>query len=286
MNSVLVSVLMTAYNREKFIVEAIESVLASTYINWELIICDDCSVDKTFEIAAEYAQKDKRIRIYKNKKNLGDYPNRNNAASYANGEFIIYVDSDDMILPNGIEKLLKFMQLNPTAFFGMYSTLQSDPFMLSSKEAIYNHFFKNPFLMMGPGGTIQKLSFFNELKGYPEKYGPANDMYYNLKACCNSSIVIMPFDFMFYRRHEGQEINNASSYLYNNYLYLRDAIIELPLPLSNEEKSWILKKNKRRFAVNLIKIFFTSFNISIIRNALSKTNFGIKDFLQAIFQFS
>src|ERR1041384_7268362 len=99
----LVSVLMTAYNREDYIAEAIESVLASTYTNFELIIVDDCSSDNTVAIAKEYKAKDKRIKVYVNEKNLGDYPNRNKAASYANGDFLMYVDSDDKILTDGIQ---------------------------------------------------------------------------------------------------------------------------------------------------------------------------------------
>ena len=89
----LVSVLMTAYNREKYIAEAIESVLASTYSNLELIIVDDCSKDNTLQIATNYQAKDDRIKVYKNEKNLGDYPNRNKAASYAKGKYLKYVDS-------------------------------------------------------------------------------------------------------------------------------------------------------------------------------------------------
>ena len=65
-DSPLVSVLMTAYNREKYIAEAIESVLASTYTNFELIIVDDCSTDKTVEIAKSYEVKDNRIKVYIN----------------------------------------------------------------------------------------------------------------------------------------------------------------------------------------------------------------------------
>jgi glycosyltransferase involved in cell wall biosynthesis len=219
-----VSILMTAYNRQEFIAEAIESVLASTYQHWELIIVDDGSTDNTVNIAKGFEAKDSRIKVYSNEKNLGDYPNRNKAALLAKGEYMVFVDSDDKILPGGIQKLVEAMELFPGSSFGMYSPLPGTPYELKSDEAIYNHFFKEPFLMMGPGGTIQRLSFFKKLNGYPEKYGPANDMYYNLKACCHSSIVIMPFEFMYYRRHEGQEINNASSYLYNSYLYLKDAI--------------------------------------------------------------
>ncbi len=175
----LVSVLMTAYNREQFISEAIETVLASTYKNWELVICDDCSTDNTFQIASAYAKNNPSIRVFKNEKNLGDYPNRNCAASYAKGEFMMYVDSDDKILPDGIENLVQQMNLYPGSSFGIYSPLAGDTYQLGSTEAINRHFFGKPFLLIGPGGTIQRRSFFNEIKGYPEKYGPANDMYFN-----------------------------------------------------------------------------------------------------------
>jgi len=277
-----VSILMTAYNRQQFIEEAIESVLASTYRDWELIIVDDGSTDNTVNIAKRFEASDTRIKVYVNEKNLGDYPNRNKAASYANGDFIIFVDSDDKILKDGIELLVKTMIHFPGASFGMYSTAGGEPFEIEPVKAIYNHFFEKPFLIMGPGGTIQRLSFFRKTKGYPEKYGPANDMYYNLKAACYSSIVIMPFEFMYYRRHEGQEINNASSYLYNSYLYLNDAMAELPLPLDNKQKKWIIKKNKRRFVVNLARLLF-KLDFRKVQLAINKTRFTIPDLLQGIF---
>lgn len=278
----LVSILMTAFNREKYIAEAIESVLASSYSNFELIIVDDASADNTVAVAKKYGESDKRVKVHLNQKNLGDYANRNKAASYANGEFIMYVDSDDTILPGGMERLIETMNLFPKSAFGMYSPIKGEPYELKTVEAIHNHFFKEPFLMMGPGGTIQRLSFFKQINGYPEKYGPANDMYYNLKACCHSSIVILPFEFMCYRRHDGQEINNVSSYLYNTYLYLRDALAELPLPLDSKQKKWLIKKNKRRFAVNLIKLVF-SFDFPKIKLALKKTKFTKIDFMEGIF---
>ena len=87
----LVSILMTAYNREKYIAEAIKSVLSSTFINFELIIVDDASVDNTVAIAQTYAANDNRLKVYINEKNIGDYPNRNKAAGYATGTFITYV---------------------------------------------------------------------------------------------------------------------------------------------------------------------------------------------------
>src|SRR5664279_4015758 len=93
----LVSVLMTAYNREKYIAEAIESVLSSTYTNFELIIVDDGSKDNTVNIARRYELQDSRIKVYINTTNLGDYPNRNHAAGFAIGKYIKYIDADDAI---------------------------------------------------------------------------------------------------------------------------------------------------------------------------------------------
>jgi glycosyltransferase involved in cell wall biosynthesis len=73
-NELLISVLMTAFNREKYIGYAIESVLASTYEDFELIIVDDCSTDSTVQIARRYELKDSRIKVFENTVNLGDYP--------------------------------------------------------------------------------------------------------------------------------------------------------------------------------------------------------------------
>lgn len=283
--SPLVSVLMTAYNREKYIAEAIESVLASTYDNLELIIVDDYSKDNTVSIAHSYATKDNRIKVYVNQQNLGDYSNRNKAASYAKGTYIMYVDSDDTIFPDGIERCVNAMEQYPQSGFGMTGAKLKvqQPLLLSSEEAIQNHFFKEPFLMVGPGGTIQRKQFFEQIKQYPVKYGPANDMYHHLKAACYSPVVLLPFEFIYYRRHEGQEINNQYSYLYNNYNYLRDAVMELPLPLLSSEKKWILKKNKRRFVTNIITYLATTFDLKKTLRAIRAADFSFRNALEGIF---
>lgn len=285
--SPLVSVLMTAYNRETFIAEAIESVLNCTYPDFELIIVDDQSKDKTFEIIERYAQKDSRIRHYRNEKNLGDYPNRNRAASYAKGEYFTFLDSDDKMFPDGLAKCMAGMLAFPEAGAGMhwlYST--GDTFYLSSKEVVQEHFFKRQVLVIGPGGTVIKRSFFESIGNYPEKYGPANDMYFNLKLAAYSGIVLFPFKFFEYRLHENQEKNNWYSYVYNNYLFLKDALEELPLPLSAEEKKWLHKKNKRRFLVTLLRYAFYSRNLKNTREALRKTGFTFTDMMAAVFQRS
>ena len=94
-----VSVLLTAFNRERFIGPAIESVLAQTFADFELLVVDDCSTDGTVQVARGYLS-DPRVRLVQNERNLGDYPNRNHAATFAVGEYIKYHDSDDVMYPH------------------------------------------------------------------------------------------------------------------------------------------------------------------------------------------
>ena len=282
----LVSILMTCYNREQFITEAIESVLKLAYTNFELIIVDDGSKDNTVTIARSFAARDERIQVHVNKENLGDYPNRNHAASFAKGDYIFFVDSDDTIYPDTITKVMGQMLEQPHIGFGMTCSIDFPQLQLSSKEAIRIHLFKRQFLYKGPGGTVIKRDFFNAIGKYPEKYGPANDMYFNLKAPCCTNMLLFPFDFGFYRLHDGQQLNNRFSYMYNNYRYMRDAIEELPLPVTEEEKKWLIKKNKRRFSVHLVKFFCKTLSFSKTKEAYRKANFSFRFFLQGIFQSS
>ena len=279
----LLSVLMTSYNREQYIGEAIESVLDSTFTDWELIIVDDGSKDQTVAIAQSFAAKDSRIKVHINEQNLGDYKNRNQAASYAKGEFIMYVDSDDTILKDGFERCINAMQQFPEANFGMQlHGAERAPYFVEAKQAIEQHFFQQPFLLIGPGGTILRRRFFEAIGKYPVLYGPANDMYFNLKATAAGGVLLLPFTFNFYRIHEGQELNNKYSYLYNNFNYLRDALQELDLPLTEKQKEWIQNKNRRRFLVNLLRYLFTSKNLTKTIRARQLAGFGIRDAWKAL----
>jgi glycosyltransferase involved in cell wall biosynthesis len=278
----LVSILMTAYNREQFIVEAIESVIASTYDNWELIIADDCSVDNTFSIASSYQKKDPRIKAIKNEVNLGDYPNRNCAASYANGEYIVIVDSDDWMFPDALCKWVDAMSKHKSSF-GIFSHAISNMLQeFNPEEIIKHHFFNKPILNFGPIATIIKNDYFKMIHGFPEKYGPANDMYFNLKAASMTKTLVFSFPLVNYRIHEGQEINNKFSYIYNNFNYLNDAIKELNLPLSIVELRWLINKNRRRFLVNITKYFLKTFNFKNSLLAVKLANFKIHDLFKGI----
>ena len=114
----LVSVITPSYNSEKYIGKTIESVISQTYSNWEMIICDDCSKDRTEAIVKSY--KDDRIKFIRNEKNSGAAYSRNNAIRAAKGQYIAFVDSDDLWLPDKLEKQINFMQENDIAFSYTY----------------------------------------------------------------------------------------------------------------------------------------------------------------------
>ena len=105
----LVSVIMPSYNTAEFISESIKSVQAQTYKNWELIIVDDCSTDRTDDIVQTFLT-DKRIRYIKLEKNSGAAVARNRALREARGKWIAFLDSDDLWEPQKLEKQIQFMK--------------------------------------------------------------------------------------------------------------------------------------------------------------------------------
>ena len=110
----LVSIIMPSYNTASYIKESIQSVLNQTYTNWELIIVDDCSTDETEEVLATIT--DSRIKYFKNKENSGAAISRNKALREARGQWIAFLDSDDLWLPNKLEKQINFMKNNGYKF--------------------------------------------------------------------------------------------------------------------------------------------------------------------------
>ena len=116
MSDKLVSIIMPTYNCGKFIGRTIESVQAQTYSNWEIVIVDDCSTDETKAFVEEYAKKDARIKYHALEKNSGAAVARTTAMKLAEGAYMAFLDSDDIWMPEKLEKQLAFMQENGYAF--------------------------------------------------------------------------------------------------------------------------------------------------------------------------
>ncbi|MEJ7587806.1 MAG: glycosyltransferase family A protein [Ferruginibacter sp.] len=286
-NSPLVSVLMTAYNRELYIAEAIESVLASAYTNFELIIVDDGSTDKTIGIVQSYKERDNRIRLYINERNLGDYFNRNKAAGYAKGKYLKYLDSDDKIYDYGLGYCVEQMEQHPEAALGLvvlYDMGVDDSVCIDSAKIVRDHFFKRQYLSIGPTGTIIRRDRFIEMNGFDTRFGVASDSFFNIRMASSFPIVLLQRMFVYYREHEGQEKNNRVGYLKFGYLYFKELMERVQLPLTKNEIRYLYKKLKKRHALNLTRYLLETKDIRSVKQVMSETGFGLSDLLAGYFK--
>jgi glycosyltransferase involved in cell wall biosynthesis len=257
----LVSVLMTAYNRDKYIGEAIESVISSTYKNWELIIVDDCSKDRTVEIARQYERKDERIKVYVNENNLGDYPNRNKAASYAKGKYLKYVDADDMIYPYGLEQLIYYMEQFPGSGYGLCSLVQDKksiyPLQLSPTQAYHRHYFVQSIFHKAPLSSIIKKDIFEAIGGFSGQRMLGDFKMWHILSQ-KYPVLLMPHGIVWYREHDEQEmsdhrINPAEPF---KYLLLQEQLLNnQDCPLTYEERQVALKNLKTSIIKSILNAF-------------------------------
>lgn len=201
----MVSVLITVYNREKYVATAIESVLAQTYRNFELIITDDCSRDPSLQIAQRY-QADRRVKVYRNERNLGDYANRNRAASLAKGKYLKYVDADDLIYPHCLETMVHAMEMFPQAGFGISSSVPGvlSPAMLSPRETYLYDYGGGGLLDAGPLSTIVRRADFEAIGRFNEARHTSDGLCWLTMARRHGVAIIAP-GLYWWRLHDEQE---------------------------------------------------------------------------------
>ncbi|TPV35746.1 glycosyltransferase family 2 protein [Paucihalobacter ruber] len=254
----IVSILTTVYNREKYLAACIESVLASSFQDWELIIVDDQSKDNSVAIAQGYAARDERIQVYVNETNLGDYPNRNQAAAYAKGTYLKYLDADDLIYPHSLEVMIAAMEQFPDADFGTQYNVrechQPYPFLVNSRAAFQEHFFGNSFFQSGPTGTIFKREAFFELGGFSgRRYIGDTEMW--MKFSLKGPIVVFQPALIWWRQHEEQEFQLGQSidgYIKLNHQLFWELMRNEDVPLTKPEKEQSIK----RYKTHKVRLFF------------------------------
>jgi glycosyltransferase involved in cell wall biosynthesis len=242
---------MTAYNREKHIFESIDSLIKSTYQNWELIILDDCSEDNTFKIAKKFETEDTRIKAFKNSKNLGQFKNRNEIVKYASGKYLKYLDSDDLIYPHGLEVLVYFMEKFPDAGYGLCSLNQHPitiyPIFLTPRESYQWHYLKKfPLFHKAPLSSIIKKDVFEAIGGFPHEAVSGDFAMWNLLAQ-KHSVVLMPQGIVWYREHAEQEMQKTrDSYLVEfEYFKVQEYYLKHDLcPLIEDERKRALVETK------------------------------------------
>ena len=283
MQTPLFSIIVTSYNREKYIAETLDSILSQSFSDYELILVDDCSTDETFQIANSYKHKFNKTIFHQNEKNIGQFNNRNFGASFAEGEYILYVDSDDTIKDQTLSYLNDVVSKYKDVNFFLVNKLQNinGCIKLSPQESYRHHFFKKSILHIGPGGTLIKRVLFEKNNGFPDCYGAVGDMYYNLIAAANSDILLLDFDYLNYRRHADQEINKHYEYLIYGYKYFNDILSMPSSPLPERERKSLINKSKRRFLINCIRYAFKVRSLKIIPTSMKQVGFTYSDFLIA-----
>ena len=196
----LVSVIMPSWNTSRFISESIESVVNQTYKNWELIIVDDCSTDNTDEIVAPYLT-DTRIKYLKNEKNSGAALSRNRAIREAKGRWIAFLDSDDLWMPEKLEKMISFMSDNGYSFaYHEYVKIdeQSDPLNIYvsgpnvvTKRKMYNYGYPGCLTFMYDAEKMGLIQIKDIKKN--------NDYAILLKLCKKDNCYLLPENLAKYR---------------------------------------------------------------------------------------
>jgi len=290
MTTPIISILTTAFNREKYIAAAVESIINSTYQNWELIIVDDVSSDNTIEIAKEFEKKDPRIKVFVNEKNLGDYHNRNKAAEYATGKYIKYVDADDMIYPYCLEQMVYYMEKFPEAGYGLCTMKQDKfrpyPYVLNPKEAYQKHYFDLPIFARAPLSAIIKKEVFEAVGGFSGKQHVGDfELWHTISL--KYPVVLMPHShgMVWWREHTEQQMsdNRADPFVPFKYLLLsNDFLNNTNCPLDKNQKTIALKNNYKAIARNIIK---ATINHSLKKGLQMKkaANLGYFDIFKNIF---
>lgn len=207
MNEV-VSIIMPSYNTAKFISETIESVSVQTYPNWELIIVDDCSTDDTDAVVRPYLVDD-RIRYIKNEKNSGAAVSRNRALREAKGKWVAFLDSDDLWLPEKLEKQIEFMEKNNYHFsYTNYIEIDEEsktngkrvtgPKKIT-KHGMYNYCWMGCLTVMYDAETVGLIQIADIKKN--------NDYAMWLKACKKADCYLLDEVLAKYRKRSGSISN-------------------------------------------------------------------------------
>jgi glycosyltransferase involved in cell wall biosynthesis len=279
-----VSICIPTYKQTEYLKRCLDSILIQDFKDYELIICDDCSSDSTFDIAFSYQSKFSNVQLHRNTENLGQFPNRNKATKLAKGNYILFVDSDDTIKEGTLEYLSRIVNTYSDLDFFIINKMPSSNgcMQLNSNDAYRFHFYEKSILHIGPGGTLISRKLFERIGGFPVCYGVAGDMYYNLIAAAYSDVLLLDFDFLNYRRHAGQEINKTYEYLIYGYLYFKDVLSRQDVPMLENERVLLINKSKRRFLLNCISYAFKSRSYSVFKRAFRAVDYRFSDFLKAL----
>ena len=202
-----ISVVMPAYNSEKYISEAIESILNQTYKNFEFIITNDGSTDKTLSIIKKYAKQDKRIKIINNEKNLGISPSLNNGVKASKGKYIAIMNHDDISLTTRFEEQIKHMEKHPEiGILGTFiETFDERGNVFIRKYPVKDSKIRKKIFFYSPlshPSTIIRKEVFSEVGFYKERASPCEDVELYFRVGERYKLENLPKILLRYRIHK------------------------------------------------------------------------------------
>lgn len=162
----LVSIVMPCYNSDKFLKQSIESVLAQTYKNWELIIVDDLSSDSSAFIISSYLSADPRVKLIRNTKNLGAAGSRNIALDIAEGRFVAFLDSDDYWAAEKLEIQVEFMLSKNILFSYTAYNIINDADVIQNIKNVPEHVMYSDLLKENSIGCLTAMYDRNRFKSF------------------------------------------------------------------------------------------------------------------------
>lgn len=281
----LFTVATITYNSGKWVRQSIESVLHSSYTDFEYIILDDCSSDDTWQIVQEY--QDSRIKAYRNEQNIREYPNRNKVLQQAKGRFILYIDGDDILYKHTLRNLAEYIEAFPEAemIWGVLSPLNKYavlPYLfepVQTLQLIYDY--SNYVGVIGFTETLFSVKALHKAGGFSNKFA-IGDIYIRKKLALTCKVLFVPLGFGYWRSTPGQ----ASSKLGENFrstiegmeidlLILKD--INNPLP--NAIKSKLEGFLKSTFIRRTIKTILFKVQPIKFLQILNQLGFSYNDYI-------
>ena len=219
----LISVIMPAFNAELYVEEAVRSILDQTFRDFEFIIVDDGSTDRTPEILRTFT--DPRIRLLFNERNEGNYPARNRGCWLAQGKYIAVMDADDVALPERLEKQMRFMEENPEilACGTAYRLIGRNKIIVQPvKWTEIQYCLLMTYCMLHPTMMI-RAEVMKKLGFYKEESICAEDYDLTLRLAIVGKVINMP-DVLLERRLHANQISSLYSKkqnLYGSYIQMR-----------------------------------------------------------------
>lgn len=256
----MVSILVAVHNRERYLGDCLESILHSTWQDFEVIVVDDQSTDRSLTIAYEFAKRDTRISVTSNEQNVGQFPNRMRAASLARGRYIKYVDSDDVIYPHGLRVMVEAMESNRGAALGLSHSKPEEtapyPFKLNPADAWRKEFLGDGCLGCGPTGAIIDRERFFEIGGFAS-HGLLGDTDLWFRMSARWPVLLLPPALAWWRRHDEQEFSTggaATFYLEHGFSLVMESLESPECPLGDAERREAIARARQHYARRLLSL--------------------------------